>query len=187
MQRFLRLLIPIATLCAAGLLVWSQVSTRRANTLADEANAEIEAYVVTYNQAGSNFQLLFNDANEQAFPQNRTILEPLARDTVALYEKSLTHARTAADKFDSAAKLPSSEPIMRYHRARCEQFTMHAERCELLKEYTLLWIDPQLQSSAALTAKQSEINARLAPIEKAEKGLEEQGNQILAAHSSKFE
>lgn len=187
MQRFLRVLIPIATLFAGGLLVWSQAGTHRANDLVAEANGEIEAFNVVLTEAGGNFQNLFSDVNEQAFPKNRARWAPLARDTAALYEKSIAHARAAAEKFDAASKLPTGEAVAEYNRTMSEQFTKTAERCELLKEYTLLWVDPTLQTVDALTMKQTEINVRLSPVLAAEKATKDKSEQIMAAHASKFE
>ena len=187
MQRLLIALIVICTLSAGGLLAWWRFGTQRANELVSEANVEIEAFNVAITEARTNFDILFNDANEQQFPLNRARWEHTARKTAALYEKSATHARTVASKFDEAARRPTKEAVVAYNRALSERFAKRAERCDLLKKYTLLWVDPTLQSADALTTKQTEINHRLAPILAAEKASDDEANRIAGSNPHQFE
>jgi len=187
MQRLLIALIVVCTLAAGGLLAWWRVGTHGANELVGEANLEIEAFNAAITEARTNYDLLFNDANEQQFPQNRARWEHMARKTAALYEKSAAHARNASAKFDEAARRPTKEAVVAYNRALSERFAKRAERCDLLKEYTLLWVDPTLQTADALTTKQTEINHRLAPILAAEKASDDEANRVAGANAHQFE
>lgn len=187
MQRFLVVFILGCTLSAFALLVWWQIGTRRANQLVSEANTEIEAFNSALAEAKANYDHLFNDVNERNFPQNRARWERMARETAALYEKSAAHARAASGKFDEAARRPTNEAVVAYNRALSARFAKRAERCDLLKEYALLWVDPTLHSADALTAKQTEINHRLAPILAAEEASDKEADRIAATHPNQFE
>lgn len=187
MRRLLIALIVVCTLAAGGLLAWWRVGMHGANELVGEANVEIEAFNASITEAQTHFNIIFNDSNEQQFPQNRARWEHTARKTAALYEKSAAHARTVAGKFDEAARCPTTEAVVAYNRALSERFAKRAERCDLLKEYTLLWVDPTLQSADALTTKQTEINHRLAPILAAEKASDDEANRVAGANAHQFE
>lgn len=187
MQRLLIALILVCTLAAGGLFGWWWISARRSDELVDKASVEVEAFNASLGEAQNNFHLLFNDANKQQFPRNRARWEPVARNTAALYEKLAGHARAAASKFGEAARRPTNEAVVAYNSALSERCAKQAERCELLKEYTLLWVDETLQTTDALTAKQTEISHRLQPILAAEKASDDEANRIVAANPHRFE
>lgn len=187
MQRLLIALIVVCTLISGGLFGWWWFAVHRSDQLVDEASVEIEAFNASLPRAQDNFKILFTDVNERQFPSNRSRWEPVARETAALYDKLAGHARAASSKFDEAAARPTREAVVAYNRALSVRFAKQAERCELLKEYTLLWVDPTLQTADALTAKQAEMNHRLAPILAAEKASDDEANRIVGANPHRFE
>lgn len=187
MQGALRFLVPCASALAVGLVVWSQVSLYQANHLVDEANTSIDAFNASFVEARENFNALFSEANEKSFPANRAMLAPIARQTGELYGKTVEHARAASSKFADASKRPVSDENVAYNQMLSEQFLKTAERCELLREYTLLLVDPSVDSSSTLARKQAEIDQRLAPVMAAEKELEAKAKKIMADHPEKFE
>jgi hypothetical protein len=187
MRRLLIALIVVCTLAAGGLFGWWWFAAHRSDVLVDEASVEIEAFNVSLTEAQNNFNLLFNDVNKQQFPQNRARWEHMAQKTAALYEKLAGHARAASGKLEEASRRPTKDVVVAYNRAQSIRLAKQAERCELLKEYTLLWVDPSLQTADALTTKQTEINHRLQPILAAEKASDDEATRIAGTNAHQFE
>jgi hypothetical protein len=172
---------------AVGLGIWSQWGNDKANRYSDEAKAAIESGAQFVNQGVEKIKKLYTEDKLASFPANRAELEPLARETVDVYEKAAEQFRLASAKYDEASKQPADAVVVEYFTLWSRQRAAWVERCLVERDFALLILDKDVDTRAKLDARAEEILKRREQHATAVEELSAKADQLQKDNPGKFE
>lgn len=180
--KILRAVVVVVGLLVAAAVGWQQWGTHQGNKLVDEANELIQAASAATPAAAEKFKAVVTDANLAGFPGNRAQLEPQARETAVLYSNIADQYSGASAKLEGAAGQNADEKVVEYWKLLHQQFDKSAQRCKLIRDYLLLFTEANIETAAALEARQAEIDKKLGEVVKQEDDFELRAHKIKAEY-----
>jgi hypothetical protein len=160
---------------------------KKANHLKDEGNAANAAGQKLLNDIDAKYQSLFTDEALKAFPTNRAQHASAAKETTEACTKAIEQFRLAAAKFDEASKQKIDQTVADYFSGWSQVASKSADRCEVFRNFALIWSDDAVSTQEKLDARLEELKAKREGLDKEISDLEANAAKIQADNSSKFD
>jgi hypothetical protein len=156
-MKILQAIAGLVVVLLVGVSIFNQYSTTKANKLVDEGNATINAYNEVHGKALAEYKTLMTEENLGGFPGNREQLAPKAKAIGEQFNQAAEHLKTAAAKFEEAAKQGAEEHASAYWDVKAKELRKTAEAKEALRDLTLALVDPAVSDAAKLDARVGEL------------------------------
>jgi hypothetical protein len=185
-----KVIASIVIVAAVGYGIYAgigQADTNKANHLKDEANAASAAADKLVEDAKPKFTALFSESTLAGYPGNRAENEAAAKETAELYARAVEQYRLGAAKFDEASKQKIDEDIAAYFAVWSQVLTKSAERRATAREFSLAFLDKELDTRAKLEARTHEIRTRFDVFDKAVNELVVTAKKMETDHADKLD
>jgi len=135
------------------------METGKYNEYAGKANKAISEQIKQDEDAGQKGKALNESLKD--FPENRDALKSQADEVIALFDKSVTSLKTAAESWEAASKLNIDDKLKDYASAQAQYCRKEAEANEYGKKTFQLVNDPSITSLEELQTARESITEQL--------------------------
>jgi hypothetical protein len=182
-----RILIAIVAVVVGASVLWKNLQTSKANKGVHEAQAAMAAGNESLKNVLDDIKPLVDDENIRAFPNNRGMFMPKAKDLSELLGKASEQYRVAADKFQKASDEIADPVLKEYWMLSKDSIEKMADSKDEFRKIATAWMDESLKEWDSLNFRIREALNKGDALDDEAKAIAAKALKIHDEHKDKFE